>query len=87
MVAAFRPLIPCQQLIYCASMDEFVFFAGSIGRYLLLRAWPIFLADASRPVPGLAGKYLAERDPKYFKGQAAPTLGGLSYAELAIPGP
>ena len=41
--AAFHRLVPCQQLIYCRSMDEFVRFAGSIGRYLLLRAWPIFL--------------------------------------------
>ncbi|MGO8798813.1 MAG: hypothetical protein ACLQE9_04855 [Roseiarcus sp.] len=85
--AAFHRLVPCQQLIYCRSMEEFVFFAGPIGRYLLMRAWPIFVADASGPVPGLIGKYLAERGPKYFKGQAPPALGDLSYTELAILGP
>lgn len=84
---AFHRLIPCQQLIYCRSMDEFVFFAGPIGRYLLWRAWPIFLADANGPVPGLVGKYFAEYGPKYFKGPLPPRLGDLSYTELTILGP
>ncbi|WP_246731614.1 hypothetical protein [Methylocapsa sp. S129] len=85
--AAFHRLIPCQQLIYCRSMDEFVFFAGAIGRYLALRAWPIFLADANGPVLGLIGKYFAGYGPKYFKGPVPPSLGDLSYTELAILGP
>jgi hypothetical protein len=53
----------------------------------LLRAWPIFMADANGPVPGLVGKYLAEHGPKYFKGPVQPTLGDLSYTELVILGP
>jgi hypothetical protein len=85
--AAFHRLVPCQQLIYCRSMDEFVLFAGSIGRYLLWRAWPIFLADANGPVPGLVGKYFAEYGPKYFKGPIPPRIGDLSYTELVILGP
>jgi hypothetical protein len=84
---AFRRLLPCQQLIYCRSMDEFVTFAGSIGRHLLLRAWPIFIADANGPVPGLVGRYFADIGPKYFKGPAPPALGDLSYTELVILGP
>jgi hypothetical protein len=85
--AAFHRLLPCHQLIYCRSLDEFVAFAGSIGRYLLLRAWPIFIADANGPVKGLVGKYFAGHGPKYFKGPAPPTLGDLSYTELVILGP
>jgi hypothetical protein len=85
--ATFHRLVPCEQLIYCRSMDEFVFFAGSIGRHLFLRAWPIFLADANGPVPGLVGKYFAGYGPKYFKGPVPPRLGDLSYTELAILGP
>jgi hypothetical protein len=85
--AAFHRLVPCMQLIYCRSMDEFVFFAGSIGRHLFLRAWPLFLADANGPVPGLIGRYLDEYGPKYFKGPARPGLGDLSYTELTILGP
>jgi hypothetical protein len=84
---AFHRLLPCQQLIYCRGMEEFVAFAGSIGRYLLLRAWPIFIADANGPVPGLVGKYFADHGPKYFKGPAQPALGDLSYTELVILGP
>jgi hypothetical protein len=85
--AAFHRLVPCQQLIYCRSMDQFVYFAGPIGRYLWWRAWPIFLADATGPKPGLVGKYLAERGAKYFKGREPPALGDLTYTELAILGP
>ena len=85
--ATFHRLLPCQQLIYCRSMDEFVYFAGPIGRHLLLRAWPIFVADANGPAPGLVGKYFAETGPKYFKGPAQPSLGDLSYTELVILGP
>ena len=68
-------------------MDEFVFFAGPIGRYLLWRAWPIFLADANGPTPGLVGRYFAEYGPKYFKGPLQPRLGDLAYTELTILGP
>jgi hypothetical protein len=85
--AAFHRLIPCQQIIYCRSMDEFVRFAGPIGRSLLIRAWPIFVADASGPVPGLVGVYFPERGAKYFKGRSPPPLGDLSYSELAFLGP
>jgi hypothetical protein len=85
--AAFHRLLPCQQLIYCRGMDEFVRFAGAIGRYLSLRAWPIWLADANGPVKGLVGKYFAEYGPKYFKGPVPPRLGDLSYTELVILGP
>jgi hypothetical protein len=84
---AFHRLIPCQQLIYCRGMDEFVFFAGPIGRYLLWRSWPLFLADANGPVPGLVGRYFAEYGPKYFKGPFPPRLGDLAYTELTILGP
>lgn len=84
---AFRRLLPCQQLIYCRSVDEFVAYAGSIGRHLLLRAWPVFIADANGPLPGLVGRYFADHGPKYFKGPAQPALGDLSYTELVILGP
>jgi hypothetical protein len=85
--AAFHRLLPCQQLIYCRGMDEFVHFAGSIGRHLLLRAWPVFIADANGPIRGLVGRYFPEHGPKYFKGPIRPTLGDLSYTELVILGP
>lgn len=84
---AFHRLLPCQRLIYCRGMDEFATFAGAIGRHLLLRAWPIFIADANGPVPGLIGRYFADVGPKYFKGPVQPSLGDLTYTELVILGP
>jgi hypothetical protein len=85
--AVFHRLVPCEQVIYCHGMEDLVFFAGPIGRYLLLRAWPIFLVDANGPAAGLVGKYFAGNGPKYFKGPVAPTIGDLSYTELVILGP
>jgi hypothetical protein len=83
----FRRLIPCPQLIYCRGMDEFIRFAGPIGRYLMFRTGPICIADAAGPTPGLAGRYFPERAPKYFKGPTLPRLGDLSYTELVVFGP
>jgi hypothetical protein len=82
----FRRLVPCPQLIYCRGLDEFVRFAGAIGRHLMFRTGPFCLVDAAGPMAGLAGKYFAERAPKYFKGPTPPRLGDLSYTELVLFG-
>ena len=82
-----RRLIPCPQLVYCRGMDEFIRFAGPIGRYLLFRTGPVCIADAAGPTAGLVGRYFTERAPKYFKGPNPPRLGDLSYTELVILGP
>jgi hypothetical protein len=76
----FRPrtvkgAIPCAQLVYCADVADVVRFAGPIGRYLALRGRPFVIIDANGPIAGLAGKYLDETMPKYFRGPARPRLG------------
>jgi hypothetical protein len=81
-----RGFIPCPQLVYCRSMDEFTRFAGPIGRFLLFRAGPLCLVDAARPIAGLVGRYFPDRGPKYFKGPATPELGDLAYTELVMFG-
>jgi hypothetical protein len=83
----FRRLIPCEQLIYCRSLDDFVAFAGPLGRYLLARGGLISVADANGPLPGVIGYYLPDNGPKYFKGAARPNLGDLSFTELPVLGP
>jgi hypothetical protein len=83
----FRRLIPCNQLIYCRHISDFIECAGPLGRYFLVRGGLICLVDANGPLPGLVGRYLADTGPKYFKGPAAPTLGDLSFTELTILGP
>lgn len=87
----FRPRIvkgflPCVQLVYCRSMDEFSRFAWPIARSLSSRCKPIILADSNGPIPGLSGKYFPGVTPKYFKGPLRPRLGDLAYTEIAMFG-
>jgi hypothetical protein len=87
----FRPRlvrgIPgCAQLIYCRDVDDFVRFAGPIGRFLAARGSPLVLIDCNGPIPGLVGKYFRARMPKYFKGPDRPRLGDLAYTETAMFG-
>ena len=63
------------QLIYCASIDVFVRFAGPIGPYLIRRGRPFVVFDANGPIPGLAGKFFPGLEPK-FQGTASPSFRG-----------
>jgi len=87
----FRPrilkrVVPCAQLIYSRTVDDFVRFAGPIGRVLAMRGRPLVVIDANGPIPGLIGTYLDARQPKYFKGPNRPSLGDLAYTEAAMFG-
>jgi hypothetical protein len=82
-----RRVVPCEQLIYCRGLDDFVALAGPLGRYLLARGGFIAVVDADGPLPGVIGHFLADNGPKYFKGPARPTLGDLSFTELPVLGP
>ncbi len=87
----FRPrlaknLIPYTQLIYCRDVDDFVRFAGPIGRFLAVRGRPFVVLDANGPIPGLLGTFRRGRMPKYFKGPQRPRLGDLAYTEYAVMG-
>jgi len=81
-----RAVIPCAQLIYCADIEDFVRFAGPIGRYLAWRGTPIVILDSNGPIPGLVGLYRRGSMPKYFKGPQRPRLGDLAYTEYALLG-
>jgi hypothetical protein len=74
------------QLVYCREVEDFVRFAGPIGRFLLSFGCPLVLVDANGPIPGLAGKYLPARMLKYFKGPDRPRFGDLAYTETAMFG-
>jgi hypothetical protein len=87
----FRPsvvkgVIPSAQLIYCHDVDDFVRFAGSVGRFLAYRGRPLVLVDSNGRIPGLIGKYLDAKMPKYFRGVDRPRLGDLAYTETAMFG-
>jgi hypothetical protein len=81
-----RGVIACAQLVYCRGVEDFVRFAGPIGRFLALRGRPLILIDSNGPIPGLLGKYFDGRMPKYFKGPDRPRLGDLAYTEAAMFG-
>jgi hypothetical protein len=81
-----RNVVACERLIHCGSLGDLADFAGAIGRHLLKRGVFFCLIDASGPAPGLVGKFLGNREPKYFKGPAAPAPGDLAYSELVLLG-
>jgi hypothetical protein len=86
----FRPRvhkgIPCAQLVYCRSLDQFVRFAGPLGRYLAVRGRAPVIIDSNAPIPGLIGRFFDGRMPKYFKGPSRPPLCDLAYTETAMFG-
>ena len=82
-----KGLLPTLQLIYCRDIADFQQFAGLLGRELLRRGHPTVLVDASGPIPGLVGKFMRDRGPKYFKGPERPRLGDLAFSESVLFGP
>jgi hypothetical protein len=81
-----KKLLPCAQLIYCRGVDDFVRFAGPLGRHLLRHGKPFVIVDANAPIPGLIGLYRRGSMPRYFKGPQKPRLGDLAYTEYAVIG-
>jgi len=78
-----KGLIPCMQLVYCRGIDEFVRFAGVIGRVLARRGVFLITIDATSPIGGLAGKYYPGKMPKFIKGGSI-RLGDLAYTNVAL---
>jgi hypothetical protein len=78
-----KGLIPCMQLVYCRGIDEFVRFAGVIGRVLARRGIFLITVDATEPIRGLAGKYYPGKMPKFIKGGSV-RLGDLAYTNVAL---
>jgi hypothetical protein len=78
--------IPCAQLIYCRDIGDFVRLARPIGRYLAARGRPLVIVDSNGPIPGLVGRYIDGKAPKYFKGPDRPHFGDLAYTEAVLFG-
>lgn len=82
-----RGLIPCHQVVYCRSVADLDRCAGALGRFVLRRGILLCLVDAREPIPGLFGRYFANRGIKYFKGPNPPAPGDLTFTELVVFGP
>jgi hypothetical protein len=80
----FGPL-PYALLVYCRGLDEFVQFAGPLGRFLALRGMPLVFLDANAPVPGVPGRF-RRGTTKFYKGPHAPRLADISYTEISLFG-
>jgi len=78
-------VIPFAYLAYCRHVEEFVRFAGPLGRFLAQRGIPLVVLDSNGPIRGLVGRYL-DGAPKYFKGPDQPRLGDIAYSERVMFG-
>jgi len=82
----WRALIPCAHLIYCREPADLARFGPAYGRALARHGRFFVVADAVGPIAGLAGRYYAEREPRYFRGPRAPSPCDLADTELVIFG-
>jgi hypothetical protein len=78
-------LMPFAYLAYCRHLDDFVRFAGPLGRFIALRGFPLVVLDANGPIKGLIGWY-SDGAPKYFKGPDQPRLGDIAHSERVVFG-
>ena len=87
-VIKMRPLwryfLPSAQLIYARSEADLSAFASALGRFLWRRRRLRLLVSANGPIEGLPGRYVAGRNPRYFRGAAPPSPTDFAYTELAV---
>jgi hypothetical protein len=75
------------QLVYARDDGDFAAQAGALGRFLLRHGAPCVICDADGPVPGLAGVFFKDRNPRFYKGPVRPRLNDLAFTELVLFGP
>jgi len=75
--------LPYGLLVYCRNLEEFVRFAGPLGRFLAWRGIPTVFIDSNGPIPGLIGK-MVDMGPKFYRGPHPPYLGDLAYTERVM---
>jgi hypothetical protein len=78
-----KRLLPVFRLLYCRSIDEFLCYAGNIGRFLMRRGAVLVQFDANQPAP-MAGWFSDTRGRNYSKGARPPRLGDLAFTEAAL---
>jgi hypothetical protein len=75
------------QLVYCRDTQDFVRCAAALGRHLLTCAALCVICDSPAPIPGVAGRFFAHKEPRYFRGPNPPRRNDLSFTELVLFGP
>lgn len=84
---AHRSGLKFAQLVYCKNLEDFVYFAGPLGRWLLKMGFLFVILDSTGPIDGLVGRYFDGRKVKCCRGPAKPRLGDLTNTELVLFGP
>ena len=82
----WRERVPCVHLVYCRDPSDLERFGPAYGRALARHGRLFVVADAVGPIPGLAGRFFAGREPRYYKGPRAPSPCDLADTELVIFG-
>jgi hypothetical protein len=77
--------LPYALLVYCRDLEEFIQFAGPLGRYLAWRGMPMVFIESQGSIGGLIGRFSAS-GPKFFRGPNPPHVGDLSYTEWVMFG-
>jgi hypothetical protein len=72
------------QLAYCRDTADFVRCAGPLGRYLLRRRAVLAVFDGDGPAPGLPGRFIKDRWPRYYLGPEPPRANDLAYTEAVL---
>jgi hypothetical protein len=80
----FKRVLPGVQLIYCRDIEDLVRFAGPLGRFLAARGKLVIAIDSNGPLPGLPGRYIEGKSPRFFKGPVPPRLGDITYTQAAM---
>ena len=81
-----KGLIPAAQLIYCEDLSDLVDHGRLLSTWLTRRGFPLMLVDASAPVPGLVGRYVAGRSSKYVRGPRPAPAVDHTYSEMVLLG-
>jgi hypothetical protein len=77
--------LPYALVVYCRKLDDFIRFAGPLGRYLAWHGMPMVFIDSNGPIRGLLGTAI-DMGPKFFKGPYPPHLGDVAYTEQVMFG-
>jgi hypothetical protein len=81
-----RSFLPVGQLIYCEKLEDFCAHSAAINRHLLGYGCTAILIDASGPIPGIAGRYINGKAPKYYKGLLPEAAVDHCYSEMVYIG-
>lgn len=72
------------QLVYCRDTQDFLRCAGPLGRHLLRQRAVLTLLDSDGPAPGLPGRFIKDRWPRYYLGPEPPRANDLAYTEAVL---